>query len=539
MTYASVAATAPLVAADSLAASSGPNIDWKTNIELEQTLEDVHTRFLLNLPPSELATADRIFFQLEQAWWFYEDMICDAQAQAESGLSPSMPRFSTLKPFAKLLFEYSPLFNNSSFNKMWAKFSEYKRKISTFGTLLVNSEGTHIVLCQIWNGDTWTLPAGKINQGESGIQAAARETFEETGFDPHCEFGQTKEWLETSPELITWKNPLPEGKSALTYQEPSTGKQRTSYVCHGVPFDFPFAPVARKEVSNIKWFPIDESLPKKTFAVLPFVGRLKAWIRRNVHNNKKSSRPKSRPKGSGRDKSRNKSRDKRYNSNGRQIHKDDDPLIDSGLATVGDKTRWTEKEMFLANEKIIGKEVDYDGNPHLFSEMGFNGNDPHAFRVVGGSFMNTTEGLSEKLVEKRKQDYQPLLHGDDKLGLPLTPFFTPDGATPWGDVIKEAKESQAPQNKKKNKQQSIKSKVPSPSDNDLGSRLLARLQAPKKQQERGELGVSIDAQITSKSQRKKIQKQKYFDDSKFINNWVKNLPRSRHFSINVDHILPS
>ena len=36
------------------------------NLDAAAALEDVHTRFILNLPPKELATSDRIFFQLEQ-----------------------------------------------------------------------------------------------------------------------------------------------------------------------------------------------------------------------------------------------------------------------------------------------------------------------------------------------------------------------------------------------------------------------------------------------------------------------------------------
>ena len=32
----------------------------------EEALEDVHTRFILNLPDVEFESADRIFFQLEQ-----------------------------------------------------------------------------------------------------------------------------------------------------------------------------------------------------------------------------------------------------------------------------------------------------------------------------------------------------------------------------------------------------------------------------------------------------------------------------------------
>jgi hypothetical protein len=42
-------------------------------LQQEDALEDVHTRFILNLPDEELQSADRIFFQLEQSWWFYDD----------------------------------------------------------------------------------------------------------------------------------------------------------------------------------------------------------------------------------------------------------------------------------------------------------------------------------------------------------------------------------------------------------------------------------------------------------------------------------
>ena len=192
--------------------------DWTVNAEFETALDDVHTRFLLNLPASELATTDRIFFQLEQAWWFYEDMICDNS-------DIKLPRFGTLKPFAKILFEYSPLFPASdSFPKMWAEFSAYKRKIGTYGTVLLNEEATHIVLCQMWNDDTWTLPAGKINQGESGIMAAVRETFEETGFDPHAVLGLAKDLAPT------WTNPLDENWSRLIKSRPQGNVVRPIFV---------------------------------------------------------------------------------------------------------------------------------------------------------------------------------------------------------------------------------------------------------------------------------------------------------------------
>ena len=87
------------------------------NKAYEEALDDVHTRFILNLPDEELQSAPRIFFQLEQAWWFYDDFICDgaaasaaaSEAAEENGSSNNkkqqqqeqLPRFKHVKPFGK------------------------------------------------------------------------------------------------------------------------------------------------------------------------------------------------------------------------------------------------------------------------------------------------------------------------------------------------------------------------------------------------------------------------------------------------------
>jgi mRNA-decapping enzyme subunit 2 len=62
----------------------------------EEAMDDVHTRFILNLPDEELSSSDRIFFQLEQAWWFYDDFICDANTDT----AKKLPRFKHMKPFS-------------------------------------------------------------------------------------------------------------------------------------------------------------------------------------------------------------------------------------------------------------------------------------------------------------------------------------------------------------------------------------------------------------------------------------------------------
>lgn len=190
-------------------------------------LDEVHTRFILNVPQEELSTSERIFFQLEQAWWYYEDLICD-KIEEETGVC-NLPRFANLKPFSKRLFEFSPLLRHLDFYKLWKEFAVYKRKISTYGCILINTARTHVAMCKMYKSTTWTFPAGKINQNEIGVDAAAREVYEETGFDPHCLLGGlTKEWLDNGEtEKITWNRPLRDPEDALTFVEQPSGKRRT------------------------------------------------------------------------------------------------------------------------------------------------------------------------------------------------------------------------------------------------------------------------------------------------------------------------
>lgn len=283
--------TAAAVIKDTMAQSCDEEEDQTLLLlQQEDALEDVHTRFILNLPDEELLTADRIFFQLEQAWWFYDDFYCDA--------NPSLERYSSLKPFAKKMFAVSPLLwqKLGEFDTLWAEFMSYKTAISTYGTALLNKDCTKIVLCQNYKGTSWTIPSGKVNQGETGIQAGARETYEETGFDPEGQRGAAKQlkqaaqekakeqgiqWddgnNETFEKFLGW-NTLRESDK-LVYVEEGTGKQRTCYICRGVPETFPFEPVARKEVSLISWHDLG-NLPKKTYSVLPFLKDLKRWIKK-------------------------------------------------------------------------------------------------------------------------------------------------------------------------------------------------------------------------------------------------------------------
>jgi mRNA-decapping enzyme subunit 2 len=458
-------------------------------------LDEVHTRFVLNVPDSELERADRILFQIEQAWWFYEDFLVDASRPPRSELDagevggtndvavaaaplgePLLPSMN-FRQFAEKLFEYSPLLRSENFPSMWSQFSVYRKKIGTYGCILLSPDRKFVVLVQLWNSKTHMFPSGKINQGEPASEAAIRETYEETGFDVSCKQGLTAEWKESNPELITWDATLTDG-TALTFQEES-GKKRTCYVVANVPKDFPFGAIARKEVSRIAWHPID-SIPKHSFAVVPFLGQLKSWIRTTTTaaKGKKTSsttpkrdrsNPKSQPTSSSRSKSGTPGRSRpRSRSNG-SSYDDNDHLVASGLAEAGDDCRgWSEEDMFRTNEILLGRKITYDGNPHAFAEGGgaHDGGgggtttagresvvDPHSFRVVGGSFLNAAfespGGIASLAPPPDASRLQPLFRTPAAAGTAadvdrdgdreLQPFFSDDGVTPWGMVVEDAR----------------------------------------------------------------------------------------------------
>jgi mRNA-decapping enzyme subunit 2 len=551
--------------------------DLYANYTYQDALDDVHTRFVLNLPESELLSADRMFVQLEQAWWFYEDFICDMHPEL------NLPRYAHLKPFAKELFRYSEVLPESTqFNAMWQEYAEYKRKISNYGCILLSSDYQRMVLCQVYNGKSYTLPSGKINQGEDGVDAAARETYEETGFDPSCKNGLTSEWKISAPHKITWNTEfLPKDK--LVFQEDDNGKRRTCYVVPNVPEDFPFAPVCRKEVSNIVWCELD-SLPP-TFAVLPFMKSLRLWIKKKLDVTPDGSNVI--PRDNSVSKNRNsKSRERnkvstpqrKNNSRSRVVQRDDDDVVAAGLAQKGDVSGWSEEEMFRVNEQILGRKIDYDGNPHVFAEEGLSKTDPHAYRIVGGSLLNSQHtATSTGTSNSEGGGIQPLMTPPDRSRLqPLfrkntldssatsvdgfTPFFSKEGATPWGDIVPESVEPNASTPKSVGVPRILKQPKPhSKSNKEKTKHSAVPVSVEEKCDGLPDDMIPTDAQITAKSQAAKLApstaarpkwaallakfRSQYEEDMEYIRQWVANLPKPEPtqcggvFTLDIDAIM--
>lgn len=224
---------------------------------LEQALDDVEARFLYNLPKSELEHTERLFFQIEQAYWFYEDFKADVFS--------NLPHFSTLKSFATKLFSHSALLSKAGdkFQELFSDFKNYKSKIPVFGVIMLNPKMTKAVLVCDYGSKSWTFPRGKINENESEFSCAVREVHEETGFDPspHCR----------------------EEDHLVAFNE---GKQIKMYVACNVPESTQFTILTRKEIAEVAFHPLD-ALPK-SYAVMPFLEKLKRWIGKRKQTNQKN-----------------------------------------------------------------------------------------------------------------------------------------------------------------------------------------------------------------------------------------------------------
>ncbi|KAJ5408853.1 hypothetical protein N7509_002736 [Penicillium cosmopolitanum] len=243
----------------------------ETKMQLEDWLDDLCVRFIINLPREELESVERICFQVEEAQWFYEDFI--------RPLDPALPSL-TLKTFAMRIFQHCPLMSQWSTYHHQAAFSEflaYKTRVPVRGAILLNEDMDEVVLVKGWKkGANWSFPRGKINKGEKDLDCAIREVYEETGFD------------------VREAN-LVKDEDSVKYIEITMREQHMRlYVFPGVPQDTYFEPRTRKEISKIEWYKLtelptlkknkqhDEGLAvanaNKFYMVAPFLHPLKKWI---------------------------------------------------------------------------------------------------------------------------------------------------------------------------------------------------------------------------------------------------------------------
>ncbi|KAK8022136.1 decapping enzyme dcp2 [Apiospora rasikravindrae] len=245
-------------------------------MSLEDWLDDLCVRFIINLPQEDLQSVARICFQVEEAHWFYEDFI--------RPLDPTLPNMS-LRTFCLRMFQHCPLFasfSEDSYMQAFDEFVLYKTRVPVRGAIMMNSAMDSTVLVRGWKSNAnWSFPRGKINKDEDDLDCAIREVFEETGFD------------------VRAAGLVPEDSNVKYIEITMRDQHMRLYVFRDVPMDTVFEPKTRKEIGKIQWYKLQD-LPafrkkkgvgrgegnvaeaamnaNKFYMVAPFLVPLKKWV---------------------------------------------------------------------------------------------------------------------------------------------------------------------------------------------------------------------------------------------------------------------
>ncbi|KAI0180924.1 hypothetical protein GGR52DRAFT_522245 [Hypoxylon sp. FL1284] len=239
---------------------------------LEDWLDDLCVRFIINLPREDLESVARICFQIEEAQWFYEDFI--------RPLDPTLPSMS-LRSFSLKMFQHCPLlasFSVENHIRAFEEFMQYKTRVPVRGAVMLNDDMDAAVLVRGYKkGASWSFPRGKINKDEDDLDCAIREVYEETGYDLR-EAGLVERNEPVHPLEVTMHD-----------------QQVRLYVFRGIPEDTIFETRTRKEIGAIRWYKVSE-LPAyrkkrnvgrnngdgpsndKFYMVAPFMVQLRQWV---------------------------------------------------------------------------------------------------------------------------------------------------------------------------------------------------------------------------------------------------------------------
>lgn len=237
------------------------NSTTKNNF-FEEVIQDLCIRFILCCPEEEHESFDRLFFQIEEAHWFY----CDFYRVNYPTQLPVL----NFKQFAEIVFNHCPLLQpfKNRVHEYRSGWVQYKTSVPVCGAIILNRSMDSVLLVRgIGSGASWSFPRGKINKDEPTSQCAVREVYEETGLN----IGH----LVNERDFIE-----------MTFNEQTVKLFIVVMDVHesAIP---PFNPQTRGEIGAVDWLNIEMDIlsngqndkkKKKFWTVLPFVRQLNKWV---------------------------------------------------------------------------------------------------------------------------------------------------------------------------------------------------------------------------------------------------------------------
>lgn len=234
-------------------------------------LDDLGSRFVINVPDFERNDLTRICFQMELAHWFYLDYYTTSSDEAIAAATADTKKI-TMRDFTAIMFRHIKFLKKHANNvdKILEDWKEYKLAVPTFGAIILNENLSHVILVQgYYSKNSWGFPKGKINEDELPHNCAVREVWEETGFDISPYISED-DFIETVINFQTVR----------------------LYLIPGVSTNTKFEPRTRCEIKRVNWFPlVDLPTSKKDqirnnlgvthnglYMVMPFIKNIRKWI---------------------------------------------------------------------------------------------------------------------------------------------------------------------------------------------------------------------------------------------------------------------
>ncbi|EPT27234.1 hydrolase, NUDIX family protein [Toxoplasma gondii ME49] len=238
---------------------------------LDEALLDCYGRFITLLPDAFLRDRIHLYFQIQEAFWWYDDIWWEKHAER-------LPKL-TLKDFGCLICHDCPILQHyippEKHDKFLANWKRYCRTIPLRGAIILNEDLSKCLMVTGWKGGTWMFPRGKVDEMEQDAVCACREIWEEVGVDisPYID-------EEVYVEHVIEEQPI------------------KLFIIPGIKETVNFQPLKRKEIGRIGWIDtwrlpgwhllqsphsahpgmIDQQKFLRTWQVEPFIPALRGWI---------------------------------------------------------------------------------------------------------------------------------------------------------------------------------------------------------------------------------------------------------------------
>eukprot|EP00198_Chlamydomonas_reinhardtii_P003211 XP_001692547.1 decapping enzyme complex catalytic component [Chlamydomonas reinhardtii] len=198
-------------------ASESTGSNYSADEPSVEVLEDLCCKFILTAPKDALGK-DKLFFLVEQAWWYYEDKV---RPMAKSR-GTELRHYSSYATFAEPLFRKVEILKPLRVN-LQAYLEDYRKYKQV---LLVRGNKSSM---------GWGFPRGKVNEGETEATCAIREVLEETGYDIRSQLREP-DYIEVTAD----------------------GKRHKLYIVTGLdPTTQEFEPHSKWEIGAYAWHRVD------------------------------------------------------------------------------------------------------------------------------------------------------------------------------------------------------------------------------------------------------------------------------------------